>query len=194
MRVKIRMIEIFLSVLNNRQPLRKFYELVLLKKVHYFSKIQKVNTSKLIMGIKKDDIPYFLSDSKSLYIESSPHVKFLKEIDAGKKMTDTKYFKILQKVRGRNLASKKCKEFLSTYKKIKNGEKTDPIFLIEDAPAWKVDISVLSPQVKVKGRGKYVILDGHHRASAMWHLGYHQVNAKILRRDFIIKFIENMVV
>src|SRR3972149_3014456 len=127
MRVKIRMIEIFLSVLNNRQPLRKFYELVLLKKVHYFSKI--------------------------LYIESSPHVKFLKEIDAGKKMTDTKYFKILQKVRGRNLASKKCKEFLSTYKKIKNGEKTDPIFLIEDAPAWKVDISVLSPQVKVKGRG-----------------------------------------
>ncbi|OGD86671.1 hypothetical protein A2164_00205 [Candidatus Curtissbacteria bacterium RBG_13_35_7] len=195
MPVKIKMIETFLSVLNSRQPLRKFYELVLLKKARYFSKIQKVNTSKLNMGIKKNDIPYFLSDSNSLSLESSPQVKFLKEIDAGKKMTETKYFKILQKVRSRDrkFASKKCKEFSSMYKKIKNGNKIEPIFLIKDAPAWKVNISVLSPQVKIKSKDKYVILDGHHRASAMWHLGYRQVPAKILRRDFIIKFIENMI-
>src|SRR3990167_3218458 len=194
MPAKTKMIETFLSVLKNKKSLpnsiKKFYEFFLIKKA-FLSPTGQISARSLLLGAK---IQNALSLQKIKFhpqLKNSLLVSFLKDIDKGKKINSTNYYRFLSKYGGADFANIRTKSFEKLYREAQRGEELKPILVYEDISDWKGYLPDFPKGNIIKGnKNGYVIFDGHHRGSILIQLGYRKIPVKFIKKDPLVDLLK----
>lgn len=190
------MVETFLSVLKSKklisQKIKKLYEFYLLWKTNR-GKVIYIRSSSLVMGPKRHAFLREQNIRYSPYLKNSFYTDFLKDVDSGKNIKETKYYQLMIIYANKSFAFLRTKTFKNMYIEFKKSDQTKHICVYKDINEWNGYYPDYPLNVQIKSpKNSYMIFDGHHRGAIMIHLGMKSIPVKFIEKDFLFKIVKKL--